>query len=183
MRSESLVDGHRWLRIADAAWSDPLDPTYAQRRGGRWNPPESHATLYLNEDMVTARINLIAFVSPWPYEPEDLRNDTGPVLIAARLPRHQTVVDVHTTDGVAGVGLPDTYPVDESGEVVPHQRCQEIGSAVRRAGFRGVLCRSANQPLGAGRELAWFPAGKRSRATLLERILYEDWFWGPTAAS
>ena len=183
MKTEPLVDGHSWLRIADAEWSDPLDPTYAQRKGGRWNAPGSHATLYLNEDILTARVNLIAFVSRWPYEPEDLRNDTGPVLVEARLPRHQTVVDVHTADGVAAVGLPNTYPLARSGEVIPHERCQLVGSAVKEAEFRGVLCRSANQPLGAGRELAWFPASRRSRATHLGSTPYEDWFWRPTAAS
>ncbi len=28
-------------RIADPAWENPLDPGFAGRRGGRWNPPDS----------------------------------------------------------------------------------------------------------------------------------------------
>ena len=75
-----------WLRVADPAWADPLDPGFAQRSGQRWNPPDSFAALYLNEDVVTARINLRLFIGPLPYGPEDLRDDTGPVLVHAVLP-------------------------------------------------------------------------------------------------
>jgi RES domain-containing protein len=67
--AELLPDGHHWLRIADRHWRDPLDPAFAQARGGRWNPPGTWPTLYLNEDTVTARLNLRAFVAGWPYEP------------------------------------------------------------------------------------------------------------------
>ena len=81
LRKERLPDDHCWWRIADPAWRDPLDPTFAQQRGGRWNPPDSFPTLYLNADQVTARLNLRAFISKWPFEPEDLRSDTGPILV------------------------------------------------------------------------------------------------------
>ena len=56
LRRERLTDGWTWWRIADPAWANPLDPSYAARRGGRWNPPDSFPTLYLNEDKVTARL-------------------------------------------------------------------------------------------------------------------------------
>jgi len=36
-------------------------------------PARSWRTLYVNEDLVTARLNLRAFIADWPYEPEDLR--------------------------------------------------------------------------------------------------------------
>ena len=83
MRTEILPEGHVWFRIAEPLWADPLDPTFAAVRGGRWNPPDSHPTLYLNEDRITARLNLQTFIHAWPYEPEDLRDDTGPVLVEA----------------------------------------------------------------------------------------------------
>lgn len=178
MISESLADGHLWLRICDAEWADPLDPTFARLRGGRWNPPDSWPTLYLNEDLVTARLNLASFIVGWPYRPEDLNDATGPHLAVATLPRSQIVADVHSPDGVADAGLPDTYPVDADGETVPHEVCQPIGVDVKQAGLRGVRCISAQAPLGAGRELAWFPATSRSRAVLMERRPYVDWFWG-----
>ncbi|MFP5331110.1 MAG: RES family NAD+ phosphorylase [Acidimicrobiia bacterium] len=178
MKSETLADGHHWYRICEASWVDPLDPTFAQAAGGRWNPPESWPTLYLNEDLVTARLNLDAFIAGWPYEPEDLKDDTGPHLAVATLPRNQTVADVHTPGGVKAVGLPATYPTDARGRLVPHGPCQAIGATVKQAGLRGVRCRSAQARSGAGRELAWFPATSRSRAHLIERMPYIEWFWG-----
>lgn len=176
MRTERLPDGHEWLRVADPAWEDPLDPSFAQARGARWNPPGSFPTLYVNEDVVTARLNLRTFVAGWPYEPEDLRDDTGPVLVGAILPRDQRVADVHSRAGVAAVGLPPTYPLDRAGHPVGHDACQPVGVAVHGRGLRGIRCRSAQA--GAGRELAWFPATSRSRARRTVTRRFEDWFWG-----
>ena len=178
MIAEDLVDGHRWLRICEASWDDPLDDTFAQERGGRWNPPGSWRTLYLNEDLVTARLNLDRFIAGWPYEPEDLDARTGPHLAEAHLPRSQTVADVHTPAGVEATGLPASYPLDGGGAVVEHEPCQQVGQEVHEAGLRGVRCRSAQAPHGAGRELAWFPATGRSRARLVTRLTFDEWFWG-----
>ena len=177
MRSELLADSHRWWRIADAAWENPLDPSFSMRFGGRWNPPESFPALYFNEDVVTARLNLRLFIAQWPYEPEDLRDDTGPVLVGATLPRRQRVLDAHTREGIAAVGLPADYPLDAGGKPVPHARCQPVGAGARQAGLRGVRCRSAQAPDGAGRELAWFPATAASRARLDVTRAFEAWFW------
>lgn len=178
MKKERLRDGQLWWRIADRKWRDPLDPSFAQKKGGRWNPPASYPTLYLNEDMVTARLNLRAFIAGWPYEPEDLRTETGPVLVGTTLPRAQTVADVHTRLGVAKAGLHDNYPLDLNGELVPHAPCQAIGARARAAGLRGVRARSAQSRDGAGRELAWFPATAKSIARRVRTIMFEDWFWG-----
>lgn len=177
MIAEQLRDGHEWLRICEAAWPDPLDDTYAQRSGGRWNPPASWRTLYLNEDLVTARLNLRRFIAGWPFEPEDLRSDTGPPLAAATLPRQQSVADVHTPEGVAAAGLPQTYPLDGSGALIGHDTCQEVGRRAHDERLRGVRCRSARAPEGAGRELAWFPATTRSRAVLLRLLPFDEWYW------
>lgn len=178
MIDERLPDGHEWLRICEASWQDPLDDTFARDRGGRWNPPGSWRTLYLNEDLVTARLNLDHFIAEWPYRPEDLDEDNGPHLAVATLPRNQTVADVHTPDGVAAVGLPATYPLDADGGLVPQAACQRVGEEVHAAGLRGIRCRSARAPDGAGRELAWFPATSRSRAHLVTRLPFPEWFWG-----
>ena len=177
MIEERLTDGHRWLRICQHDWADPLDDSHAQRRGGRWNPPDSWRTLYLNEDLVTARLNVERFIDDQPYEPEDLRADAGPELAIAILPRAQRVADVHTPEGVAAVGLPATYPTDTRGRLVTHEPCPRIGSQARQAALRGIRSRSAQAPRGAGRELAWFPATSRSRARLQERLAFETWYW------
>jgi hypothetical protein len=156
-------DGHTWLRVADRAWDNPLDPTFARSRGGRWNPPNSYATLYLNEDIDTARAQIRQMLAGSPIRPDDL--DHGYVLIAATLPSRQEVADGATDVGLGALGLPDTYPVDFTGQVIPHEICQPIGAAVAGLGLRGVRSRSAATPDGTGRELAWFPARTSSRAT------------------
>ncbi|MCK5379565.1 MAG: RES family NAD+ phosphorylase [Acidobacteria bacterium] len=178
MRTEALPNGHTWLRIADTRWVDPLDPTFAATKGGRWNPPRSHPTLYLNEDRTTARLNLRLFIDGWPYEPEDLRYDTGPVLVHATLPRDQSVADVHSRGGVAAVGLPTTFPLDETGRLVSQAVCRPIGLEAKQFGLRGVRARSARTPDGAGRELAWFPATRKSRARVCATEPFAAWYWG-----
>lgn len=178
MRTEVLADGHMWLRIADRAWADPLDPTFAKAHGQRWNRPGSFPVLYLNEDLVTAKLNLRLFIAGWPFEPEDLRDDTGPCLVSARLPRAQRVADVHTPAGVTAVGLPASFPLDADGRLIGHEVCQPIGVDVHARGLRGVRCRSARAPDGAGRELAWFTATSRSRARLEGVAPFETWFYG-----
>jgi hypothetical protein len=175
--SELLADGHQWWRIARADWRNPLDPAYARRTGGRWNPPNSYPTLYLNEDQTTARTNMQLFAAMWPYEPEDLRPDTAPILVGALLPRQQRVADAHTPEGVTALGLASTYPFDGLGNIIGHAVCQPVGRTVFDAGLRGLRCRAARTPLGGGRELAWFPATSRSRARRGEVLTFAEWFW------
>ncbi|MEM9387456.1 MAG: RES family NAD+ phosphorylase [Pseudomonadota bacterium] len=176
--TQTLVDGWTWWRIADPAWRDPLDAHYAARAGARWNPPDSFPTLYLNEDQVTARTNLRLFIARWPYEPEDLRTEHAPVLIGAQLPRRQEVAQLTSPAGLAAVGLPPSYPIDEVGRQIGHDRCQGIAASLKAAGLRGLRVRCAQSAQGEGRELAWFPATVRSRARLTARLSFAEWYWG-----
>lgn len=170
-----LPNRHSWLRVADQTWDDPLDPTFAKRRGGRWNPPNSYATLYLNEDIDTARAQIHQMLAGSPIRPDDL--DRGYVLIAATLPARQEVADGTTDTGLSALGLPDTYPLDSSGHVIPHEVCQPIGATVEELGLRGVRSRSAATPDGTGRELAWFPARASSQATpVSDPIPFSEWW-------
>jgi predicted GNAT superfamily acetyltransferase len=176
--AERLPAGRRWFRICDPDWVDPLDGSFSAVRGGRWNPPRSWRTLYLCGDLVTARLNVDRFIAEWPYEPEDLDDAHGPHLAVATLPRGQVVADAHTAAGVRAAGLPVGYPLAADGTVVPHAACQVVGASARDDGLRGVYCRSARTEHGAGRELAWFPASARSRARLVRRLTFTEWFWG-----
>lgn len=154
----TLPDGHRWLRVADAAWSDPLDPAYADAAGGRWNSPGDGATLYLNADEATARAQIARMLAGTAVDPEDLRDDAPFVLVAAALPPRQRVADATTDTGLVALGLPRTYPRRARGGEVPWAACRRAARAVRAEGLRGVLARSAATDDGSGRELAWFPA-------------------------
>jgi hypothetical protein len=172
-QTESLPEGHGWLRVADPSWADPLDPSYAKALGGRWNPPGSFATLYLNEDLETARAQVSSLLAGSPVSPEDL--DRGFDLIVATLPRDQEVADAVSDDGLKALGLPVTYPRHRNGRPVRHEDCQPVGLLVKDLELRGVHARSA--VLDEGRELAWFPARESSRATLLERLEFSDWWF------
>lgn len=174
MKSETLVAGHHWLRLCEASWANPLDATYSQRKGGRWNPPDSWPTLYLNEDILTARANLVLFTRGWPFEPEDLAEGAGPQVVVVELPADQEVADAHSPAGLESVDLPTTYPVHANGRPVTHQTCQKVGRQVKAADLAGVHARSAQ--LVAGRELAWFP-GESDSATLVRRVDFATWYW------
>lgn len=174
--TEELPDGHQWLRVADSEWDDALDPTYAATAGGRWNPPGSFPTLYLNEDLATARAQVVALVDGSPVHPEDI--DHGFDLVVATLPRSQEVANAHDEEGLERLGLPASYPRYRNGRLVLHDVCQPIGQAVHDAGLRGLRVRSAVVEDGSGRELAWFPARDSSRATLVRRLPYREWWYG-----
>lgn len=172
-----LRDGQEWLRVADPEWGDPLDPSFAADRGGRWNPPNSFPTLYLNEDLPTARAQIVKLLEGFPIEPEDL--DPGFDLVLATLPRSQDVADAISDDGLQALGLPATYPRHPNGRPVRHETCQPVGAEVQALELRGVYARSAAMTDESGRELAWFPARADSRATLVRRVHFEDWWFSP----
>lgn len=165
----ALPDGRVWLRVADPEWSDPLESSYAQEHGGRWNPPGSFATLYLNANLHTARLQIARMLAGSPVDPADL-DDGAFVLVAATLPRSQTCADAVSPAGLRALGLGDGYPLDRRGSAVDHVTCQEVGLRVREEGLRGVWCRSAVDADARARELAWFPATARSAA----RPVWED---------
>lgn len=158
-----LPDGRVWLRVADPAWQNPLDPSYAGWRGGRWNPPRSHPTLYMNGDVATARLQITGMLDGFPVRIDDLDDDAY-VLVAATLPRSQRCADACSPEGLRALGLPESYPRTTDGKKVGREPCRAIGAKVKELGFRGLWCRSARGSDGAGRELAWFPATRRSVA-------------------
>ncbi len=174
----SLPDHHRWLRVADAAWEDPLDPSFADQAGGRWNSPGDGPTLYLCESIGAARAQIVRLLAPTSIDPDDLALDAPFILVTADLPARQRVADASTDLGLRALGLPRTYPVRRSGRRVPWADCRRAARAVRRGGLRGVLARSGVRPgmAAAERELAWFPArGARARS-VGKALAFRDWF-------
>lgn len=167
--------GGTYFRVADPAWSDPLDGSFAQARGGRWHPPGSFAVVYLNRSEAVARANVYRKLQGQPYGPEDLDPASGPALVTAAVDEDR-YVDAVTARGLRSVGLPESYPRTATGGIVGWDVCQPIGSAAFAAGAPGIACRSAAP--GAppdGEELAWFQRDRRLRA--LETRNFSDWFW------
>lgn len=169
-----LERGGRYLRVADPSWSDPLSPTYARRRGGRWNAPGRFGVVYLNASLAVARSQVRHKLETRGIRPEDLARDQGPVLVHTHIPEDR-FIDAVSAAGLRAIGLPRTYPLDETGQPVPHERCQPIGQAAWDAGEPGIACRSAAtlSPDG-GEELAFFARRRLSVDTVED---YADWFW------
>ena len=158
-----LPDRRVWLRVADPAWDDQLDPSHAAGEGGRWNSPGSHPTLYTSADIRSALLQIERMLDGQPARIDDLGPDAY-LLVALTLPARQDAADAVSDEGLEALGLPASYPVDPKGAPVRLERCQPVGAAVRARGVRGVWGRSACTVDGRGRELAWFPASRRSRA-------------------
>jgi RES domain-containing protein len=94
----------RYLRVASPDWDDPLDGSYAAAKGGRWNPPGSYGTVYLNRTQTVARLNVDRLHVGLPYGPEDLDPNQAPILVATDVPEHD-YLDVVTDAGIAAAGL------------------------------------------------------------------------------
>lgn len=175
-----LPDGRLWLRVANPEWERPLDPSFARAAGGRWNPPNSFETLYLNANVMTARLQIERMLEGTASTPDDLADDAY-VLIAARLPSDQSAADAVAAEGLGALGLPASYPVDARGQPIPHAACQPIGAALQ-ALVQGIWCRSACSDDGRGSELAWFAQGRAAEAVWRDPLPYsrwryaEDWF-------
>lgn len=150
-----LPDQQVWLRVVRPEYADPFDMSFAADQGGRWNPPGSWPTLYLNEDMATVHAQVRHMFVGRGIDPDDLDDDAPLHLAACTLPRRQRVVDAHTARGLNALSLPTTYPVTRRGRPIARGVTQSIGATVHAAGLRGVWCTSA---AGIGREAAWFPA-------------------------
>jgi RES domain len=160
--------------VADPSWDDPLVGGYSPTRGGRWNPANSFPVVYLNGDERVARANVHRLYEGLPYGPEDIHPDAGPDLVATRV-TDADYIDVITNEGCEAVGLPATYPYDETGVRVPQGSCQSIGQKAWDGGELGVACRSAAKlaPVD-GEELAWFDRG--DALPLLSRTRFGDWY-------
>ena len=173
-RALRLPRQRAWLRVAHPDWVDPLDPSWAHAAGGRWNAPGAFATLYLNADVLTARLQIVRMCAGTPLTPEDL-NDDAYLLHSVQLPDRQRAADAVRDEGLVAMRLPTTYPLDLNGIQIPHAPCQSIGLIVHRLGLDGVWCRSAATPDGRGRELAWFPGRRRARAIGGTPLSYGRW--------
>jgi hypothetical protein len=169
-----LPIGHRWLRVVARDWDDPLDPTYAQRLGGRWNPPDSWPTLYLNRDLDTSRAQITRLLQGTPITADDLTDDAF-ALVSAVLPPAE-VVDCVSGEGLIGAGLPLAYPVDDAGRDIDHDACQRIGIAAHDLHFEGIEARSAVAGAASpeSSELAWW--GHDAQVELVgPRVAYGEW--------
>ena len=165
------------MRVAQRDWADPLDTSFAQRQGGRWNPPNSWPTLYLNRDLDTARAQIARLLARTPITPDDLADDAYE-LLAVTLPTADSadIVDIVSHEGVTAADLPATFPHDAAGKLIPHPICQHIAQRAHQSGANGIEARSALAAISpsATSELAWWP-GSRRATQIGGRVPYGEW--------
>lgn len=163
--------GGTYLRVADPAWADPLDVSFAGKGSGGRRNPAGISCLYLNADIATARANVARLYAELPYGPEDLDPVTAPLLVTVEVPRG-IATDAVTSVGLLSIDLPDTYPHDEAGNMIPHARCQPIGERAWHTRLDGIDARSAAP--GGTRELAWFERGLPARQA--DTLPFDEWW-------
>jgi RES domain-containing protein len=168
-----VARGGRYLRVADPDWSDPLSAEHARRLGGRWNPPGSFGVVYLNSSVGLARAQVRHRLEPRGIRPEDLDPEIGPILVHTRVPDDE-YVDAVSDGGLRELGLSATYPVDDRGAPISHDRCQRIGQSAWDGGERGIACRSAARSAPPEtEELAFFD---RRRLRMESSEPFAEWY-------
>jgi len=145
-----------------AAQYNPLSGAGARSLGGRWNPPESFATLYLaiERETVVAEFNRMAERSR--RAPQDF--------LPRRLYRYEVrldgLVDLRVPDAMALVGLTAEDLRDDDPTA-----CQAVGEAAQYLGREGVIAPSAT---GAGTILAVY-FDRLEPESVLQPLDYENW--------
>lgn len=173
--------GGSYNRLAEPAWTDPLDTSYSRERGGRWNPPGSFGVLYLNRGLRMARLQMVRKLSGHPYGVEDLdeaeQHDLVDVEVAER-----KWLDCVTAPGLESVRLPVTYPRHRNGQPVRHAHCQPAGEAAFDDGRSGIACRTAAADASStDEELGVFDRDVAANVQMTDRHPFAEWFWGAPA--
>ena len=176
MRFRHVTRGGTYVRVADPAWLRPLDPRFAQERGGRWNPPRSFPVVYLCATRDIARAVVLRRFEGLPYGLVDLLPSRAPVLIATDVSEGR-LVDVVGDAGCRAAGLPASYPLDRRGRTITWARTQPVGEAAWEQGERAIACRSSViTRRERGEELAWFVRASADRLRVTRRSAFRDWF-------
>jgi hypothetical protein len=167
----------KYFRVAAPDWEDPLDASFAQSHGGRWNPPGSWPTVYLNATIGVARANVLRKFVGHPINIEDVAESEGPDLVETEVP-HDAYVDIVTDSGCHVANLPRTYPRNPDGTEIAHEVCWPVGEAAVEGNHPGIACRSAApEAPQQGEELAWFGDSGQPPLAVIEREPFDYWFW------
>lgn len=166
--------GGVYNRVADPAWKNPLDTTFAKLRGGRWNAPGAFGALYLNATIEVAVGNVRRTYENEILSVFDLVNEQRPDLQYVSVTK-AAFVNAVTDAGLRALHLPATYPAGSS-----HAVCRSIGALAYAAGRNGIACRTADATsrtsvIVDGEELAIFDrALTLVKAT--KRVAFSQWY-------
>ena len=174
MRFRHVSRRGEYYRVADPAWSSPLEGRWSLEAGGRWNPPAAFPVVYLFSRVDVARSFVLAKHAGQAFSFTDLLPERRPNLVATTVPPDR-FVDAVSDAGCKAAGLPSSYPRDRSGKRVAWETCRAAGQAAWDQGEAGIACRSATaRSRDTGEELAWFARRRRLRPASVRA--FDEWF-------
>jgi hypothetical protein len=166
-------------RLAEPHWEDPLDTSFSEQHGGRWNAPGSYGVLYLNMTEQMARLRVEHKLAGNPYDIEDLDPAAQHDLVEVNV-AETDALDLVSDAGLEAVGLPVSYPLDAAGRPVAHGQCHPVGQAAHDEPLPAIACRSASAGASqADEELAVFDRAV-GIVTQTGRRPFADWYLGET---
>jgi RES domain len=169
--------GGTFHRLVEPHWTDPLDTSHSRRVGGRWNAPGEFGALYLNATVDVARRQAEHKLAGHPYEIEDLEPVFQHDLVEVSV-ESTDALDLVSAAGLSAVGLPPSYPADEHGNRVGHERCQPVGRAAYDEPLPALACRSAaGGATTTDEELAIFDRDVTALAAAVRRRPFASWFF------
>lgn len=140
----------------------PLSASGARVHGGRWNPPDSFATLYLALERETAIAEFYRLAARQRRDPEDF--------LPRRLYRYdvalEAVLDLRGAAARATIALDDAEL-----RAADATACRRVGEAAEHLGLEGLLAPSAT---GAGTVLAVF-FDRLHADSRVHEVEYELW--------
>lgn len=168
------------FRVVRRGWKDPLDTSFSRRGNHRWNTPEFEALYCCGSAKVARAVTLDVFRFAGLVI-EDLRPEARPQLV--EIAWRGRLADVATREGVKAAGFAARYP-----EGASRAATQAAGEGWHRAGFEGVICRSASlwrlrfadwtgDPANWS-EVAIYPANARMAPRLTRRVRDLGWLQG-----
>lgn len=163
-------------RLADPAWTDPLDTSFAKAHGGRWNAAGSFGVVYLNATVALARLQVTHKLAGQPYGVEDLDESEQHDLVHVQVTEIDALGCV-SSSGLQAVALPASYPADGHGMPVSWPTCQVVGQLAYDAGLAALACRSAAAgATHSDEELGIFDT-HAATANIIDRDLFANWYW------
>ncbi|HWI95662.1 MAG TPA: RES family NAD+ phosphorylase [Solirubrobacterales bacterium] len=161
--ARTAASGHAFRHQA-VEWGYSQPGAGARTIGGRWNPPNSFATLYLGLSVEAVQAEFHRLAERAGREASDF------------LPRHLLKYEIELE---AILDLTDASALDALGLTTEHLRsnnpniCQEIGEAAHHLGREGILAPSAT---GSGKVMAVFMERllPNSRIDLVSTTVWES---------
>jgi RES domain-containing protein len=165
------------FRCVLPSYDQPLDSSYAQQTGGRWNPPGSFAVLYTFTSPQTAQTWLDTRWSALGFTWDEIEPAKLPDLVVMDA-EVEGLADVATDEGLQAFGLPAVYPVgfETSGS---YSMTQAIGVQIHDRQGPGLVTRSATAQSWTGPMLNWCEVAIFTEyarlPTAVDRLSYNKW--------